>query len=105
MATTLKVTPDSSWLAAGESLDLTQYVPKIETVLIDPSATGYVWQYDRTNKKLLAFEAGADGRHWMLWLTLQTFHPLSYTSRSRGLVLEVRPQGVNQYGTNESPRN
>ena len=61
MATTLKVTPDSSWLAAGESLDLTQYVPKIETVLIDPSATGYVWQYDRTNKKLLAFEAGADG--------------------------------------------
>ncbi len=61
MATTLKVTPDSSWLEAGESLDLTQYVPKIETVLIDPSATGYVWQYDRTNKKLLAFEAGADG--------------------------------------------
>ena len=61
MATTLKVTPDTSWLAEGESLDLTQYVPKIETVIIDASATGYVWQYDRTNKKLLAFEAGADG--------------------------------------------
>ena len=62
ISTTLKVVPDDSWLAAGESLDLTAYGPSIiETVLIDPSSTGYVWQYDRTNKKLLAFEAGSDG--------------------------------------------
>ena len=62
VSTTLKVVPDTSWLAAGESLDLTAYGPKvIETVMIDASPTGYVWQYDRANKKLLAFEAGGDG--------------------------------------------
>ncbi len=58
---TLKVIPDASWLAAGEALDLTSYVKTIETVSLDGGATGYVWQYDRTNKKLLAFEAGSDG--------------------------------------------
>ena len=56
----LKITPDSSWLAAGESLDLTTYVSNIETVHIE-SPGGYVFNYDRTNKKLLAYEAGADG--------------------------------------------
>ena len=57
----LKITPDSSWLAAGEDLDLTGYVPIIESVVLDGGSTGYVWQYDHANKKLLAFEAGADG--------------------------------------------
>tara|TARA_R100000149_G_scaffold65190_2_gene38872 strand:- start:944 stop:1258 length:315 start_codon:yes stop_codon:yes gene_type:complete len=57
----LEITPDDSWLAAGEVLDLTQYVPVIESVVLDGGATGYVWQYDHANKKLLAFEAGADG--------------------------------------------
>lgn len=61
ISATLKVTPDASWLAAGESLTLTDYVPVIETVSLDGGASGYVWQYDRTNKKLLAYEAGADG--------------------------------------------
>jgi hypothetical protein len=57
----LKVVPDISWLAAGEELDLNNYVKTIESISLDGGATGYVWQYDRTNKKLLAFEAGADG--------------------------------------------
>jgi hypothetical protein len=56
----LKITPDSSWLAAGEALDLTTYVSNIETVHVE-SPGGYVFNYDRTNKKLLAYEAGADG--------------------------------------------
>ena len=57
----LEITPDASWLAAGEALDLTSYVPVLESIVLDGGSTGYVWQYDHTNKKLLAFEAGADG--------------------------------------------
>jgi len=56
----LKITPDSSWLAAGESLDLTTYVSNIETVHIEADIGGYVWAYDRSAKKILAYEAGAD---------------------------------------------
>lgn len=63
ISATFKVVPDDSWLALGESLDLLSLssIPIIETVLLDGGSTGYVWQYDRTNKKLLAFEAGTDG--------------------------------------------
>jgi len=57
ISASLKITPDDSWLTAGESLDLTQYVPVIETVTIDSDGGGYVWKYDRTNKKLLAYQA------------------------------------------------
>ena len=57
---TLKVVPDASWLAAGESLILTDWVKTIESISLDGGATGYVWQYDRANSLLLAFEAGAD---------------------------------------------
>lgn len=65
MSTTLKITPDSSWEAAGESLDLTQYVPVIETVLIDAGTGEYNFAYDRTLKVLQAYwadyDATADG--------------------------------------------
>tara|TARA_R110002096_G_scaffold73787_2_gene174903 strand:- start:9938 stop:10252 length:315 start_codon:yes stop_codon:yes gene_type:complete len=57
----LKVVPDTSWLAAGEALNLTQYVSSLETVLIDSDPGGYVWSFDRSAAKLLAYEAGADG--------------------------------------------
>ena len=55
----LKITFDSSYPTGGEPLDLTTYVENIETVGIEVSG-GYVFQYDRTNKKVLAYEAGAD---------------------------------------------
>lgn len=61
LSVALKVTPDSSWLAVGESLDLTTYVSNIETVHIEADIGGYVWAYDRSAKKILAYEAGADG--------------------------------------------
>jgi|TARA_B100002019_G_C20989343_1_gene459749 hypothetical protein len=56
----LKITFDSSYPTGGEALDLTAYVSNIETVGIEVSG-GYVFQYDRSNKKVLAYEAGADG--------------------------------------------
>lgn len=56
----LKITFDSSYPTGGEALDLTTYVSNIETVGIEVSG-GYVFQYDRSNKKVLAYEAGADG--------------------------------------------
>ena len=56
----LKITFDDSYPTGGEPLDLTTYVENIETVGIEVSG-GYVFQYDRTNKKVLAYEAGADG--------------------------------------------
>tara|TARA_R100000988_G_C3948660_1_gene139923 strand:- start:62 stop:373 length:312 start_codon:yes stop_codon:yes gene_type:complete len=55
----LKITFDSSYPTGGEALDLTAYVSNIETVGIEVSG-GYVFQYDRSNKKVLAYEAGAD---------------------------------------------
>jgi hypothetical protein len=62
LSVALKVTPDSSWAGAGgEALDLTEYVANIDTAQVESSTTGYVFSYDRANKKLLAFEAGADG--------------------------------------------
>ena len=56
----LKITFDSSYPTGGEALDLTTYVSNVESVGIEVSG-GYVFQYDRTNKKVLAYEAGADG--------------------------------------------
>ena len=56
----LKVTFDDSYPTNGEALDLTAYVSNIETVHVEVSG-GFVFQYDRTNKKLKVFEAGADG--------------------------------------------
>jgi len=56
----LKITPDSSWLAAGESLDLTTYVANIETVHIETDPGGYTWAYDRSAKLLLAYYADND---------------------------------------------
>jgi hypothetical protein len=61
LSVALKVTPDDSWLAAGESLDLTAYVSNIETVHVESDIGGYVWAYDRSAKKILAYESGADG--------------------------------------------
>lgn len=57
----LEITPDTSFASGGEDLDLSTYVPVVETVTLDGGNTGYVWQYDHTNKKLDCFEAGADG--------------------------------------------
>lgn len=56
----LKITPDDSWLAAGEDLDLTNYVANIESVSIDSDPGGYAWAYDRSAKKLLAYYADYD---------------------------------------------
>jgi len=56
----LKITFDDSYPTGGEALDLTTYVSNIETVMVETSG-GFVFGYDRTNKKLKAFEAGNDG--------------------------------------------
>ena len=61
LSVALKITPDSSWPTAGEDLDLTAYVSNIETVHVESDIGGYVYAYDRSAKKLLAYEAGADG--------------------------------------------
>lgn len=52
--------PDTRYKTGGEALDLTSYVANIESVSIE-SLDGYVLQYDRANKKVKAFESGADG--------------------------------------------
>ena len=54
-----KVVPDDSWLAAGEDLDFTTYVgcpSAIRTVTIDGGDSGILWKYNRTTKKLLAYQ-------------------------------------------------
>jgi hypothetical protein len=55
----LKLTFASTYATGGEALDLTTYVPNVENVNIEGS-DGYVFSYDRTNGKVLAWEAGAD---------------------------------------------
>ncbi len=67
LSVALKVVPDDSWLAAGEALDLPAEtgIGNIETVHIDSDIGGYLWNYDRSAKKLFAYyfdyDAGADG--------------------------------------------
>ena len=65
LSVALKITPDSSWLPAGEELILTDYVANIDTVHIESDLGGYAWAYDRSENKLLAYyadyDAGADG--------------------------------------------
>tara|TARA_R110002020_G_scaffold26498_1_gene85774 strand:- start:4205 stop:4552 length:348 start_codon:yes stop_codon:yes gene_type:complete len=63
LSVALKVVPDDSWLAAGEALDLPAEtgIGNIETVHIDSDIGGYVWNYDRSAKKLFAYNvAGQD---------------------------------------------
>ena len=60
MTVALKITCDDSYPTGGEALDLTAYVNNIETVMVETSG-GFVFGYDRSNKKLKAFEAGVDG--------------------------------------------
>lgn len=49
------ITPDSSWLAAGEALTVAQLgFQSIDFILFE-SAGGYVFKYDRANAKLLAY--------------------------------------------------
>jgi len=50
---------DSSYPTGGESLDLSGYFPNaVHLVLIEPQA-GYVFVYDYTNKKVMAYWTGA----------------------------------------------
>jgi len=50
---------DSSYPTGGESLDLTPYfATQVHLVLIEPQA-GYVFAYDYTNKKVMAYWTGA----------------------------------------------
>lgn len=54
------ITPDSSWLAAGEALTAaTLGFQSIDFMLIE-SAGGYVFRYDRANSKVLAYRADYD---------------------------------------------
>lgn len=47
--------------SGGVALDLSKQLPtKVHVVLLDGNG-GYVGQYDYTNKKVLVYEAGADG--------------------------------------------
>ena len=57
----LKLTPTGNWPTAGEPLDLTAYVANIESVHVESDIGGYVYNYDRSAKKLLAYESGANG--------------------------------------------
>ena len=55
----LDITFDNSYPTGGEALDLTNYVGTIESVTIEQK-DGYVFQYDRTNKKVKVFHPNLD---------------------------------------------
>src|SRR5687768_12487540 len=50
------ITPDNSWLAAGEALTASDFgfVNRIDLVLFEQKG-GYVFEYDDTNNKVLAY--------------------------------------------------
>ncbi len=48
------VTDDSTWNAGGESFDATSYIKNPDQVTIE-STGGYVFEYDRANKKIKAY--------------------------------------------------
>lgn len=51
-------TGPSSYTTGGESLDLSADIPQLLGIVIEPIA-GYVFIYDYTNKKVLAYWTGA----------------------------------------------
>lgn len=51
----IDVTPDASWLAAGEALVAADFGLTTLMAVICESKGGYVFTYDRTNGKLLAY--------------------------------------------------
>lgn len=54
------ITPDSSWLAAGEALTPAELgFASIDFILFE-SVGGYVFKYDRTNQKVLAYYGDYD---------------------------------------------
>lgn len=56
----IDVTPDASWLAAGESLTAANFGLTTLMAVICESKGGYVFTYDRANSKLLAYRADYD---------------------------------------------
>ncbi len=56
----LDVTPDSSWLAAGEAVTVEDFgLTEVLFATVEQKG-GYVWRYDRTNEKLLAYYGDYD---------------------------------------------
>ncbi len=55
---------DNSYPTGGEALDLSAWIKNIHFIQFEPQA-GYVFRYDHTNKKVMAYyadyDAGADG--------------------------------------------
>ncbi len=51
---------DDSYPTGGETVDLSGYFSDIHMVLIEPKS-GYVFEYDYTNKKVLAYYADYNG--------------------------------------------
>lgn len=56
----IDVTPDNSWLAAGEALTPEDFgLTEVLFAVAEPKG-GYVFRYDRANEKLLAYRADYD---------------------------------------------
>lgn len=53
----LDVTPDASWLAAGEALTAADFGLTTLLAVVPENKAGYVFVYDRANAKLLAYHA------------------------------------------------
>ena len=51
---------DSSYPTDGEAMDLSNEFVELLYVNMVPS-NGYFFEYDKTNKKIIAYESGADG--------------------------------------------
>jgi hypothetical protein len=52
---------DTSYPTGGEAFDLSGDIPtEVQVVLIENKA-GYFFEYDKANKKVIAYESGADG--------------------------------------------
>jgi hypothetical protein len=51
---------DSSYPTGGEAMDLSNEFTELLYVNMTPML-GYFFEYDKTNKKILAYESGADG--------------------------------------------
>lgn len=55
-----KAVMSDSYTTGGEDFDVSSFFSKDTIAVVPSSASGYTFEYDNANKKLLAYEAGVE---------------------------------------------
>lgn len=89
-AVIFSITPDSSWLAAGEALSkgTLGFTARVDLVLLEQKG-GYTWQYDYANEKVLAYYADNDAAGDSALIAVPDTTDISAVGAVRGIAFGV----------------